>query len=303
VNSHRFGHAVAVATTIAALPVLSLHGQVDHVATDTSGVEITHIANEGFLIAGGGRRVLVDALFSSGVQGYPTIPADILSNLEAGEAPFDRIDLVLATHHHADHFDAAMVARYLERFPDAHFVSTEQAVERFREAARSRPDLMARARGVMPPDGQRIQLEPGGIGLTVLNLHHGRDRSPPVQNLGFIIEVGGMKLLHVGDTEADARDFAPHGIVEEAIDVALLPSWFLTYEKWRRVVTESIVPSQILVMHLPRADAPQSWFGKSRNLEGLKRDILRAFPDAVFFDRPGHVLGFPPRTVLKETSE
>ncbi len=292
-----------MATTIVALPLSSLHGQADHVATDTSGVEITHIANEGFLIAGGGRRVLVDALFSSGVQGYPTIPADILSKLEAGEPPFDKVDLVLATHHHADHFDPAMVARYLERFPDVHFVSTEQAVERFRDAARSRPDLMARARGIMPPEGQHIELAPRGIGLTVLNLHHGRDRSPPVQNLGFIIEVGGMKLLHVGDTEADAREFAPYALADEGIDVALLPSWFLTYEKWKRAVHESITPKQIVVMHLPRADAPQSWFGKSRDLAGLKRAIMRAFPDAVFLDRPGQALGFPPRAVLKETPE
>jgi L-ascorbate metabolism protein UlaG (beta-lactamase superfamily) len=282
---------------------LPLSAQEDVSPAEEAGVEITYIANEGFLIAGGGRRVLVDALFSSGVQGYPTIPTDIRSKVEVGEAPFDRVDLVLATHHHADHFDPAMVARYLERFPDVHFVSTERAVERLRDAVRSRPDLVARARGVVPPEGQGIQLEPRGIGLTVLNLHHGRDRSPPVQNLGFIIEVGGMKLLHVGDTEADARDFAPYALVDERIDVALVPSWFLTYEKWKRALTESVAPSQIVAMHLPRADAPQSWFGKSRNLAGLKRAILRAFPDAMLFERPGQVIGFPPRTVLKETSE
>ncbi len=279
---------------LAAAPLLPLPGQVDQAETDTPGIEITHIANEGFLIAGGGRRILVDALFSSGVEGYSTIPTDIRSQLEAGEPPFDKVDLVLATHHHADHFDPAMVARYLERFPDVHFVSTEQAAERFRDAVGSRPDLVARARGVMPPEGQRIQLAPGGggIGLTVLNLHHGKDRSPPVQNLGFIIEVGGMKLLHVGDTEADARDFAPYALANEGIDVALLPSWLLTYQEWKRAVTESIAPHWIVVMHLPRAGAPESWFGKSGDLAGLKRAIRRAFPDAVFLDRPGRVRRF-----------
>jgi L-ascorbate metabolism protein UlaG (beta-lactamase superfamily) len=289
-----------MAMPLMVVPVYSVRSQVDQVQSDTSGVEIIHIANEGFLIAGGGRRVLIDALFSSGVQGYPTIPTDLRTKLEQGEAPFESIDLVLATHHHADHFDPAMVARYLERFPDAHFVSTEQAVARFRDAVRSRPDLMARARGLLPPEGQRIRLAPRGIGLTVLNLHHGSDRSPPVQNLGFIIEVGGMKLLHVGDTEADARDFAPYALADQQIDVALLPSWLLTYEKWKRAVTKSIVPKRIVVMHLPSPDAPQSWFGKSRDLAGLKRAILRAFPDAVFLERPEESRRFTTEAVTSE---
>ncbi len=229
----------------------------------------------------------MDALFSSGVRGFPSIPDGLRDSLEAGEPPFEPADVILATHHHADHFDPAMVARYLERFPDASFVSTEQAVDLFRAAVGHRPDLGSRARGLLPPEGQRIELEPAGIGLTVLNLHHGRDRSPPVQNLGFIIQLGGMKLLHVGDTEADVRDFAPYALADEGIDVALVPSWFLTYERWRRVLEESIKPRHIVAMHLPLGDAPASWFGKFRTLAGLERAAATAFPDAVLLATPG----------------
>lgn len=162
---------------------------------------------------------------------------------------------------------------------------------------------MARARGLMPAEGQRVELAPNGVGLTLLNLHHGRHRSPPVQNLGFLIEIGGVTLLHVGDTEADARDLAPYALADQGIDLALVPSWFLTYEKWRRVVEESIRPTRVIVMHLPTPDAPASWFGNFRNLAGLKRAIVAAFPDAVFLEQPGEGLGFSLATHGEEASD
>src|SRR5512147_2776523 len=54
---------------------------------------ITYVANSGFLIWAGEKKVLVDALFDNdhGHPGAPTLVRD-------GKAPFDDIDLVLATH-------------------------------------------------------------------------------------------------------------------------------------------------------------------------------------------------------------
>lgn len=254
---------------------------------DPPGVEITSIANEGFMIADGDAKVLVDGLYDRGVRGYPTIPAELRLDLEAGRPPFDGIDLVLATHHHADHFDAAMVLRYLERHSGALFISTEQAVGRIRQAAGSGAEVLRRVRALAPMEGRPISLDVGRIRVTGLNLHHGRDRDPPVQNLGFLIELGGLMLLHIGDTEADVRDFAPYGLAEAGIDVAFLPSWFLTYDIWKRAVTESINPRQIIAMHLPHADAPPSWFGKSRTLTGLERAIAKAAPAPTVIFEPG----------------
>ncbi len=67
-------------------------------------LEITYVANEGFLLAGGGKKVLIDALFDGGIAGYPTIPDELRPSLEQARPPFDGVDLVLATHFHGDHF-------------------------------------------------------------------------------------------------------------------------------------------------------------------------------------------------------
>ena len=64
--------------------------------TAATGVEITYLANEGFLLAAGEKKVLIDALFP-GITNYPAVPEPIRSRLERAETPFDGVDLVLAT--------------------------------------------------------------------------------------------------------------------------------------------------------------------------------------------------------------
>ena len=45
----------------------------------------------------------------------------------------DNVDLILATHNHADHFDPIAVGRHLRANPEARFVSTKQAVKSLRD--------------------------------------------------------------------------------------------------------------------------------------------------------------------------
>jgi len=236
------------------------------------GVEITHLANEGFLLVAGEDKVLVDALFP-GLRGYPRVPEPLRADLEAAEAPFDGVDLILATHFHGDHFGAREVARHLEA-STALFVSTPDAIEKLEAVSHGPFEAVAHH----PAEGERTRLEVSpGLSVTVLNLHHGRGR-PQIQNLGFIIELGGLKILHVGDTEVSARDIRPYALAGEKIDIALLPGWLLAQQSMRPVVDE-IGPARIIAMHLASPDAPANYFGSAGSLEGRVRLIRRAFPD------------------------
>ena len=96
-------------------------------------VEVTYLGNEGFLLTAGETRVLVDALYGDGIPGYPAVPRDVRRELEAGRGRFAGVDLVLASHAHADHFDPAAVARHLRANPAALFLSTREAVAAVRD--------------------------------------------------------------------------------------------------------------------------------------------------------------------------
>lgn len=239
--------------------------------TAPSRGQLTYLANEGFLIAAGETRVLVDALHRGAVQGYPKLPPAMQEDLEAARGAFAGVDLVLVTHHHGDHFDPEAVSRHLLANPSARLVSTPQVVERLRREFPSFPQIAERLSAVLPAEGERREQPLGtpGLALTVLNLHHGRGLDPPVENLGFLIELGGVRFLHVGDTEAGEADWARLDLTRQRVDVALLPYWLLWDEAGRERIRRQIAPRGIVPMHWPSADAPASWFDTDQSLEGL----------------------------------
>ena len=256
---------------------------------------VTYIANEGFLLEGGERKVLVDALFGPGISPYPTIPPALRPALEGASPPFDDVDVVLATHHHADHFDAGTVARHLRANPGARFISTPQAVDRLRRVAADDPGVLERLDATLPPEGERRTVRHRGLDVVVLNLHHGRSRNPPVQNLGFLVVMGGVKWLHVGDTEVDEDDVRPYALPSEAIGVALLPTWFFGSERWVRVVERHIRPANVVVMHRVNERAPASYYEPGASATSQTRRIRQRFPGAVIPGEPGESKTFTRR--------
>lgn len=264
--------AVVSLTTIVAASPAPQTGQ----GTRSLPLRVTYVANEGFLIGSGERRVLVDALFREGVAGYQVSTSGTRDLMERGVPPFESVDLVLATHHHADHFDPLAVGRHLTRNPRALFVSTRQAVDQLR-ANYDRYDRIAdRVRAVVPGEGERQRVSHAGIEVDVLFLHHGRNR--PIENLGFLIRIGGRTLLHVGDAMATLDDFSVYELPAAGVDVAFLPYWYLLDEDGRRAVREGISPGRIVVMHVPKRNAPDRYVVHAGGHDALARSIEEAFP-------------------------
>ena len=259
-------------------------------------LRVTYVANEGSLLEGSGRKVLIDALTGERIPPYPTVPADLRPALEEARPPFDAVDLVLATHRHADHFDAETVARHLRANPAARFVSTPQAVEQLREALGAESPHLERVEAVLPAEGARQTVRHRGVEVQVLSLHHGRSRKPPIENVGFLARMGGVKWLQVGDTEVDEDDIRPYGLSDEQIDVAFLPTWFLEGGGWSRVVERQIRPGTIVVMHRVENGAPPAWFAPDKDAAGQALRILDRFPSAVILARPGDTTTFAPPT-------
>ena len=104
--------------------------------------------------------------------------------------------------------------------------------------------------------------------VELLGLPHGGH--PRVEHLGYIIELGGRRELHVGDADLSEETLAPFRLDTSRIDVALLPYWALTGKKERRAIERWIRPRQVVAFHVgPR--------------EGAKTDraIRAAIPNAI----------------------
>lgn len=250
-------------------------------------VEVRHLGNEGFLLSAGDDKVLIDALYGDGLAGYPVVPADLRRQIETAEGDFADVDLVLASHFHGDHFDADAVVRHLKANPRARFASTPQAVEALTERGVSE----ATAAAFWPAAETFESYEYSGVKATALRFHHGRSSA---QNLGWVIEIGGMTFLHLGDTVVTPDELATLPIDRFAIDVALVPYWYFD-SKGLHPVLDRLEARHLVAMHFPAADAPANYFGTTGDLQGQIAACRKGAPEAWMAHRPGETRRYSPR--------
>ncbi len=236
-----------------------------------------HLGNEGVLVSLGTDWVLIDGLYREGVDGYRTVPETLLLDRK-----FMGVGVVLATHHHADHFDAATVLAHLAANPGNHFVSTPDAVDRL-HALEPAGAVRSRIRASYPVEGERERFELGRFGLETLNLHHGRGRG--IQNIGHLVTGGGLSLLHRGDTEVTVDEILEQGIVDDSLDLAFVPYWLLLGADGPAVI-EALGARRVFAIHLPLPDVDDSWWGDQGSLAGTIEALERLDRVAVLYE-PG----------------
>jgi L-ascorbate metabolism protein UlaG (beta-lactamase superfamily) len=123
--------------------------------------------------------------------------------------------------------------------------------------------------------GTRRREVVNGITVELLGLPHGGGwRSRGVEHLGYIVEIGGRRVLHVGDTDVSEDTFAPFRLDTARIDVALLPDWMVMSREGRQVIEKWIRPKQVVAFHVGEGQT-----------ERVTRAVQAAMPRAVTFGR------------------
>jgi L-ascorbate metabolism protein UlaG (beta-lactamase superfamily) len=227
-------------------------------------VRVTFIGNSGFLISAGGTKVLIDAFF----EGFEddVLPEYVLDYLLNAKPPFDNVDLILATHDHADHFSASMVARYLQNNPSTVFISTSQAAGQL-------TGFGGRVIALDPRSGTPEDTEVRGIQVKAIYISHG---TPPAgteetYNNGYIVSMNGVTFFHCGDIN-DIRDVVPYHLNDLQVDIAFITHFYFMNSSSRDIFNDSIVARYLLPIHY--------WYTTPEiNLVS----IHTYFPDAVVF--------------------
>jgi len=211
-------------------------------------LEITYIANEGFLVSVGGDKVLIDALHEN-PWGYANTPLEVREMMAADEPPFDDLDLVVVSHPHTDHFSPGLVHSYLARHPGVTFVGSQATIGLMRDSVGTAfNQVEGQLREVSPPWGESQTLS-----------------------------LGERTILHMADLfpGTSVEYLEGYGLQNEKIDVLFADPWFVTSADGQRLIREVIRPEHLILMHL----RPQDWSEQ-------EEEVMALWPEAVVLQAP-----------------
>jgi L-ascorbate metabolism protein UlaG (beta-lactamase superfamily) len=211
---------------------------VAYTVTDGVPVTLTFIPNRPILIQCEETRVLVDGL----LHDFVALASREKERLDRAEPPFDGIDLALTTHEHFDHVTPRVAVDYLRHSPSTSFVSLPETVDLLRQVPGSE-SVIDRAFGIPFVAGTTAEFDSPGVHVTVFPVRH----SGAGNNLAFLVEIGGVRILLVGDGAFDLtpEELAAYAWPSLSIDVAVLPPRWVEVSDGA-LVTQSIAPRFVI---------------------------------------------------------
>lgn len=207
-------------------PVIPAHQKDDAFLADIrstrnqpDGFRVWWLGQSGFLIQFRGKHLLFDPYLSDSLTTkYATTdkPHERMSERVVDPARLDFIDIVTSSHNHTDHLDAGTLRPLFAASPGTRFVFPEANRAFITERLGTLPEAVGLT------DGQTADVGTFRFhGVPAAHNEVTRDDAGRPQFMGFVVEFGGYRVYHSGDT------IWFDGLVEVlkpfAVDVAFLP--------------------------------------------------------------------------------
>ncbi len=179
---------------------------------------VSWLGHSSLLVRAGSQWVLIDPVFSGTAGPVQGLGPARLTALPLAPDALPRIDVVLITHDHYDHLDLATVRRLARQAGGApRFLVGQGLGAWFTDAVQTPAQEFAW--------WQSLRI--GDTGYTFVPAQHNSGRSPWARNQtlwgGWVVEHGGQRLYHAGDTAYVAPLFAELRARIGPIDLAALP--------------------------------------------------------------------------------
>ncbi|UTW57698.1 MBL fold metallo-hydrolase [Kordiimonas sp. SCSIO 12603] len=236
-------------------------------------ITVCHIANAGFYVESGGIGVLIDAVMQrDAYNGQFALPsASTLKDITEGNNRFSNVKLAVATHIHADHFDAAASVQHMKQNPMVRYLLTPKSFDALSPAGAG--EEISHAAAVRHATDTPVTIKQNGLTVEVYQVDHG-ERAPT--NFGYKITFpSGKSVFHTGDITASLESLKKHGLDKTEVDVLLIPFWYLLQnsanvpEAWN---AGTIVPTHFMTKE-------QEWMAQYGGMEGVKKLAQNAFPE------------------------
>jgi L-ascorbate 6-phosphate lactonase len=144
----------------------------------------------------GGTIALIDPYLSDSVTRSYGLPRAVAAPLDPAEA---QADALLATHSHEDHLDPDSIIPFLGH-PQMRFIGPPMAADKVIEAGIDATRTTAVRRGDV--------ISVGDLSVHAVHARHMFGLEPTPDAVGYLVECGGVRIYHSGDTEYDSEIIA-----------------------------------------------------------------------------------------------
>jgi len=253
-------------------------------AFNKKNVSLEYIANAGVLLENKGKKILIDGIHIKLVPPYYNTGEGLINSIIEGAAPYDKIDILMFTHHHAEHFDAKSVCDILKNNRLTHLICTYTIRDMLKKAPNFDPIIVSQIHELDIPFSKSIVIKLKDIPLEVISMQHDGKNSEEIDNFAYYFEFGAKTFLHLGDSAPVIENFEKAGMFEKDIDVLFAPFPYIGLRAGREIINR-LNPRRVIVVHLPNKELDKAnWL---YNTFRVFKKYERELPPTDFFTKPG----------------
>ncbi|MEQ9424240.1 MAG: MBL fold metallo-hydrolase [Cyclobacteriaceae bacterium] len=241
-------------------------------------VTVNFLTNQGILIEGTLGKVMIDGFTMDEFQNLGVMPTTEIEKAVNSASPYDNIKWILATHFHGDHFNPELTSTYLKNNPDCRLIATVEVFEKFESLfVEVRDQVLARELDLF---GSSIIIE-DGFKIKVMKMKHlGVSPWKEAENVAFLVEYDGKKILHLGDAAISNENLQPFNLVEQNIDLAIVPVWGLDPNNVNLI--KLLGAKKVIAAHIPNETSQES-IQQFKELFGI--DVfVNAYEDVLYIN-------------------
>ena len=246
------------------------------------GNRITYIANAGVLVDIGQTKYVIDGLCKSIMPIYKDTPDVYRERLINGLRPFNNIDIMFYTHHHSDHYNVDNTEDFIKNNNSTMIVATKKV----KDSLKSIKEEMILDLDI--PRGSHRDINIGNVRVKILSMKHEGKEYEDVQNYGYLIDVDGIKILHIGDALATSENYANIDLLNQDIDILIVPFPYVGKPSSRQIIEKYIKPKKIIALHMPKEELDEgNWISITKRSLNRVKDT---FIETIFFEKLGDSL-------------
>ena len=195
--------------------------------TSIKTARVTYIANSGFIVTVGTNNIMFDGLFQNGMNKYLEPDEQTVNLIKNGLHPFNDIDVVFISNFQADHFDPYLATQFMLHNDHAKLVCPQQVINKMMIFTADFPKIKSRIIEATPVVNQYDRMMVNGFEIVACNVKHEKAENDHVENMGYLVNMNGVKVFHSGDSDPETLDdIRGLNLSDMGIDIAFLNDKF-----------------------------------------------------------------------------